>query len=208
MICLVHAANVFFQSHALKFDTKQCPLAAILTQFTSISLQFWIWFAQELLGFGCGVAPHDLVKFQWDLDEITRDIRDFVDTVDFNEMEVEENLQSDPVKLKSSHWRVDAGCIQRCVVQTWKWAMFIGESYWSAGKDTSCQWMKYWQIQWNWKQSDLKELMRDITKIVINESVADKFSDRQTDRTPIKATVFIIPIISTWATFKMASMFH
>ena len=53
---------------------------------------------------GCGLAMHDVVKFQRDLDKTTGDICDFVDTVRPNEMENEENLQSASMKLKPSHW--------------------------------------------------------------------------------------------------------
>ena len=49
------------------------------------------------------VAIHDVVKFQHYPDKITGDIHYFVDTVSLNEMEIEQSLQSESMKLKSSH---------------------------------------------------------------------------------------------------------
>ena len=45
---------------------------------------------------------HDVEKFHLNLDKITRVIHDFVDVAGVNKMEIEQNLKSHSMKLKSS----------------------------------------------------------------------------------------------------------
>ena len=55
---------------------------------------------------GPGLGMYDAVQFQIDLNERTGDIHNFVETVSLNEIEIEQNLLSDSVKLKSSHYHL------------------------------------------------------------------------------------------------------
>ena len=51
---------------------------------------------------GCSMTMHDMAKFQRDLNNPTRDIHNFTEIVRFNEIEIKNILQSDPMKLKPS----------------------------------------------------------------------------------------------------------
>ena len=50
------------------------------------------------------VIKHDVVMFQRDLDDKTRDIVDFVDIGRFIEMKIKHSLQPDSRKLKSCYY--------------------------------------------------------------------------------------------------------
>ena len=77
------------------------------------------WNCIKATRLGCGLTMHDVVKFQGDLDEITGDIRDFVDTVSANEMEVEYNLvRFNEIEIKSLG--VDTGSTLSCIFWLWR----------------------------------------------------------------------------------------
>ncbi len=72
--------------------------------------------------------------FQTDIYKRTGDICDFEDIVSPNEIEIEQNLQSDPMKLKSNHLWVDIGSTQSYVICIWWWLLIVRAGDGSARK--------------------------------------------------------------------------
>ena len=98
MIFLVHAANVFIQSNTCKADIGTMPPGG---EFESIHGNFShvlaLFFTKPTRS-GPGPDMYDVVQFQFDLNQRTEDIHDFVKTISSNEMEIEQNLLSDSMK--------------------------------------------------------------------------------------------------------------
>ena len=97
-------SNVFIQSNTRKADVRTMPLGG---EFESIHGKFshvLALFSTKPTRSGPGLDMYDVFEFQFDLNQRTEDIHDFVEKISSNEMEIEQNLLSDSVKLNHFYW--------------------------------------------------------------------------------------------------------